>query len=80
MRLKYAPANIPPGGIHVWAVFNDSTQHLGEVDEVCQGGECFAADDLSGERAVTVEDTEIERDGDGTTRMRLLGVASEFSD
>jgi len=80
MRLKYAPANTSPGEIHIWAVFADKTQHLGSVDEVCQGEECFVTDDLSGERAVTVEDTEIERDGDGTTRMRLLGVTSESTD
>lgn len=80
MRLKYAPAMTAPGGIHVWVVHDSDTQHLGSVDEVCQDGDCFTADDLDGERAVTVEDTEVERDGDGTTRMKLLGVASESSD
>lgn len=80
MRLKYAPEASESGKIHVWTVNEGDTDHLGAFDELCQDGDCFTADDLSGDREITVEDTQIEVDGDRTIRLHLEGIAVELSD
>lgn len=73
-RIAFAPSS---DHIHLWAR-NENGEHeyLFACDELCDGDNCVTADDLSGEREVSLKDISVERVGQEVT-VTLNGVVSE---